>query len=64
MYKTSTQNECSISNVFNCVVALPLSGPFKGHKIGMGFIWGLIFGPGIFWGVLLEALGTFLGLDF
>ena len=35
---------------FLCVRALPLSGTFKGHKIGMGFLGGLIFGPGIFWG--------------
>ena len=26
--------------------------------------WGLIFGPGIFWGVVLEALGISLGFDF
>ena len=26
--------------------------------------FGLIFGPGIFWGVSLEALGIFLGFDF
>ena len=47
------KHECSISNVFLCVIALPLSGTFKGHKIGMGFFW-----------VFLEALGIFLGLDF
>ena len=47
-------NECSISNVFLCVMTLRLSGIFKGHKIAMGFFWGLIFGPGFFW-VLLEA---------
>ena len=41
MYKTST---------FFSVIALPLSGTFKGHKIGMGFFWGSIFGPEIFLG--------------
>ena len=36
---------------FLCVLALPLSGTFKGHKIGMGFFGGrVIFGPGIFGG--------------
>ena len=39
------KHECSICNVFLCVIALPLSGTFKGHKIGMGFL-----GPGIFFG--------------
>ena len=34
------KHECSISNVFLCVIALPLSGTFKGHKIGMGFFGG------------------------
>ena len=41
VYKTST---------FLCVIALPLSGTFKGNKIGTGFFGGLIFGPGIFLG--------------
>ena len=57
------KHECSISNVFLCVIALPLSGTFKGHKIGMGFFGGQFLVQGFFW-VLLEALGIFLGLDF
>ena len=57
------KHECSISNVFLCVIALPLSGTFKGHKIGMGFLGGWFWVQGFF-GVLLEALGIFLGLDF
>ena len=35
----------------------------KGHKIGMGFFWGQFLVQGSF-GVLLEALGIFLGLGF
>ena len=57
------EHECSIFNVFLCAIALPLSGSFKGHKIGMGFFGGLFLVQGFFW-VLLEALGIFLGLDF
>ena len=57
------QHECSISNVFLCVIALPLSGIFKGFKIGMGFLGGQFLVQGFFW-VLLEALGIFLGLGF
>ena len=44
------KHEWSISNVFLCAIALPLSGTFKGHKISMGFFFLLIFRPGIFWG--------------
>ena len=42
-------NDCQIreriysDGMMNKIIALPLSGTFKGHKIGMGF------GPGIFW---------------
>ena len=50
MNKQTPEHERSISNGVLCVIALPLSGTFKGHKIGMGFFWGLIFGPGIFLG--------------
>ena len=51
-----------MSNVFLCVIALPLSGTFKGHKIGMG-VFGCKFLVQGFFLVLLEALGIFLGLD-
>ena len=44
------KHEHSISNGVLCIIALPLSGTFKDHKIGMGFFGGLIFGPGIFLG--------------
>ena len=44
------KDERSISNGVLCVIALPLSGTFKCHKIGMGFFGGLIFGPWIFLG--------------
>ena len=44
------KHERSISNGVLCVIASPLSGTFKGYKIGMGFFGGLIFCPGIFWG--------------
>ena len=57
------KHECSISNVFLCVIALPLSGTFKGHKIGMGFFGGQSLVQGVF-GVLLEALGISLRLGF
>ena len=57
------KHECSISNVFLCVIALPLSGTFKGHKIGMGFFGGQ-FLVQAFFGVLLQALEIFVGLDF
>ena len=45
---------------FLCVLPLPLSGTFKGHKIGMAFLGGLFLVQGFF-GVLLEALRFFLG---
>ena len=55
------------ARVFNfqcfCVIALPLSGTFLGHKIVMGFFGGQFLVQGFF-GVLLEALRIFLGLDF
>ena len=57
------KHERSISNGVLCVIALPLSGNFKGHKIGMGFFGGLIFGPGIFWcfaGSLKDFFGSWL----
>ena len=77
MYKTSAASIQSIGfsdtgipfcfselyNVFLCVIALPLSGTFKGHKISLGIFGESIFGPGIF-GVLLEGLGILLCLDF
>ena len=34
----------------NKIRALPLSGTFKSHKIGMGFLGVLNFGPGTFLG--------------
>ena len=34
------KHECSISNVFICVIELPLSGTLKGRKIGTGFFGG------------------------
>ena len=43
------QHECSISNAFLCVIALPLSGTFEGHKIGMGVFWGQFLVQGFFW---------------
>ena len=45
------KHECSISYVFLCVIALPLSGTFlKGPQNRHGIFWGLIFGPGNFLG--------------
>ena len=40
-----------------------LSGDFQGSETQHEIFGGLIFGPGIFLG-LLKALGTFLGFDF
>ena len=40
------------------------SGNFYGSEIRHGIFWGLNFGPGISWGVFLEALGIFLGFNF
>ena len=51
--------ECSVSNVFLCVIALPLSETFKGHKIALGFFGVTFLVQGFFW-VLLKVLG----LDF
>ena len=57
MYSDGMMNkkkpECSISNVSLSVIALPLSGTFKGQKIGMGFFGGQFL-----------VQGFFLGLDF
>ena len=39
-------------------------GFLGGLFLVQGFWGGFIFGPGIFLGVLLEALGISLGLDF
>ena len=39
------------------------SANFYGLEIPHGIFGGLVFGPGIFWGVLLEALGISLGFD-
>ena len=35
---------------FSLCYSLPLSGTFKGHKIGTGVLGGLIFVTGSFWG--------------
>ena len=40
--------------MMNKIIALPLSGTFKGHKIGMGF------GPGIF-GIFAGSPRDFFG---
>ena len=45
---------------FLCVMALPLPGTFKGHKISMGFLEGKFLVQGFF-GVLLEAQEIFFG---
>ena len=42
------KHECSISNVFLCVIALLLSGTFQGPQNRHGIFLGLIFGSGIF----------------
>ena len=41
-----------------------LSGNFFGSEIRHGILWGLNFGPGIFFGVLFEAQEIFLSVDF
>ena len=57
--------------LFFCVIALPLSGTFKGHKISMGFFGGFAGSPRDFFWVLtfgsiqsspsLEIPSTLLG---
>ena len=37
---------------------------FKARKFGMGFLGGLIFGPGIFWGFCWKPEGFFWVLLF
>lgn len=54
---------CAVEIFYLCY-KIPPSWKFKGQKFSIGFFGGLSFGPGIFWGVLLEALGIFLGLAF
>ena len=49
------------SEQFKHISALLFLEIFKASKFGMGFFGGIIFGPGIFFNILLEALGTFLG---
>ena len=49
--------------IMNKIIALPLSGTFKGHKIGKGFLGGLNFSPGILGG-FAGSPWDFLGLDF
>ena len=44
------KHERSISNGVLCVIALPLSGTFNGHKIGMGFFGGFAGSPKDFFG--------------
>ena len=34
------KHECSVSHVFLCVIALPLSGAFEGHKLKLA--WGFL----------------------
>ena len=34
------KHECSVSHVFLCVIALPLSGTFEGHKLKLA--WGFL----------------------
>ena len=68
VYKTSTT---SIKSVGFTITGIPfnfwfcslVTWNFKSHKNGMGFFGGYILVRGFF-GVLLEALVIFLGLDF
>ena len=41
------------------VISFKVFWKFLSRKFGKGFFGGLSFGPGIFWGVSLEALGIF-----
>lgn len=50
-------------HLFHKTDYLSLSGNFFFGNLALK-IWGLIFGPRIFFGGLLEALGVFWGFDF
>jgi len=53
------QNNFKILGSADCVVRLISCNPF--WKFGMGLFWGLIFGPGIFFGGFVASPRDFFG---
>ena len=51
--------------LFSCCSIYSFLEIFKAKKFGMGFLGGLVFGPGFFWGgVLLEVAEDIFGFRF
>ena len=60
----SSVNKVQSNKVQRVISLIYASWKFLRLRNSVWDFLGLIFGRGIFWGVLLEALGIFLGFDF